>query len=66
MSYLDESPIVDTTSLLKNDIEDSLLKPQIKKMKKIKIMKTPCKHKFHVKCLNEWMVYSLNFKYFIE
>jgi hypothetical protein len=36
--------------------EESLLK---KKTAKIKIMKTPCSHKYHIECLKAWMNHKL-------
>ena len=40
----------------RSDIEESLLK---QKTKKIKIMQTPCSHKYHIECLKAWMNHKL-------
>ena len=42
MDVLNKDPTDSTTKLLK-------------KSKTIKIMQTPCKHRFHVCCLQDWM-----------
>lgn len=50
MNSLSKEPIIQTNHIVETNTAILRLRP-----KKGQIMKTPCNHKFHVKCLVGWM-----------
>ena len=38
-----------------NKVQSDSTTKLLKEPKSIKIMQTPCKHRFHIRCLQDWM-----------